>query len=500
MSKQQLLTLIGVLLALFLGALDQTIVATALPKIAADLHGIDRFSWVATAYLVASTTLVPIYGKLADMYNHKKIELIAISIFLTGSFLCGLSGEFGPLPLIGDGMNQLILCRAIQGMGGAGLFAMAFIIIASLFPPAERGKYQGMVGAVFGLSSVLGPTFGGLLADHGGILVPGIAGWRWVFYVNVPFGALALWFIAFRMPNSADKKTAQKFDYLSAILLLLALVPLVTALQMTSNDQAQSFFRSALFIFAFIAFILLYLRSIRSDNPILNLQLFRNSVFKTANMATFFIGISFMAIVIFIPLYMVNVLQMEATTAGLTMVPLSAGMLAGSIGAGQIVSRINHYKAILLISIAFAAFGILLLTTLGIDTSVWKVCVYLMICGIGLGPTMPLFPLIVQNAVDPNEIGQSTGAVQFFRQMGGAIGASLMGAILNFNLARSKHHFATLTGEIPIQKQTTVTTELQTLIDAAVTQIFTMACIFICIAWIVTWFVPQLALRKTNEQ
>ncbi|QNL52683.1 MFS transporter [Olivibacter sp. SDN3] len=494
-----MLTLIGVLLALFLGALDQTIVATALPKIASDLQGIDRFSWVATAYLVASTTLVPIYGKLADMYNQKKIELTAICIFLIGSFLCGVSGEFGSLPLIGDGMNQLILFRTIQGIGGAGLFAMAFIIIAGLFPPAERGKYQGMVGAVFGLSSVLGPTLGGLLADHGSMLVPGIEGWRWVFYVNVPFGALALWFIAFRMPNSVSKKTVKKFDYLSALLLIAALMPLVTALQMHGSDHSEQIFRSALFIFAFIAFILLYFRSIRSDNPILNLQLFSNSVFKTANTATFLIGISFMSLVIFMPLYMVNVLQMEATTAGLTMVPLSAGMLIGSIGAGQIVSRINHYKMILLISIAFAAVGVFLLTTMNMETKLWEICMYLTICGIGLGPTMPLFPLIVQNAVDPNEIGQSTSAVQFFRQIGGAIGASLMGAILNFNLAKSKHQFAELTGEISTRSQAPTPMELQSLISTAATQIFITAFFIMLLAWAITWLVPQLVLRKTND-
>ena len=198
--RDRTLTLFAVLLALFLGALDQTIVATALPRIVQDLGGVTRYAWVATAYLLASTAMVPIYGKLADITSRRTIELWAIGLFLIGSALCGLAGEFGPLPVLGDGMTQLIVFRALQGLGGAGLFAMAFIVIADLFPPAERGKYQGFVGAAFGIASVLGPVLGGLLTDHADGWIPGVAGWRWVFYVNVPFGAVALWFVLRRMP------------------------------------------------------------------------------------------------------------------------------------------------------------------------------------------------------------------------------------------------------------------------------------------------------------
>lgn len=239
MDQNKLLTFIGILLALFLGAIDQTIVTTALPRIVQDLKGIERYSWVATAYLVASTVLVPIYGKLADMYSRKRIELAAICIFLAGSFLCGLAGEFGDLPILGDGMSQLIIFRAIQGLGGAGLFSMAFIIIADLFPPAVRGRYQGYVGGVFGLASVLGPWIGGLLTDHGDNIIPGIAGWRWVFYVNIPFGAIALWFIISKMPPLLpDVKTNKKLDYLSALLLLIGLVPLMLGLQLDKTRFA----------------------------------------------------------------------------------------------------------------------------------------------------------------------------------------------------------------------------------------------------------------------
>src|SRR5690606_25548146 len=201
-----------------------------LPKIVEDMQGLDRFSWVATSYLVASTAFVPIYGKLADLYNHKKIEIAAILIFLVGSVLCGMAGELGTLPVLGDGMSQLILFRAIQGIGGAGLFAMAFIIIAEMFPPSERGKYQGLVGAVFAVSSVLGPWLGGILTDHASDIIPGVAGWRWVFYVNLPFGILALWFIINKMPTYKHENTENtKLDYLAAALLIAGLAPLVIA-------------------------------------------------------------------------------------------------------------------------------------------------------------------------------------------------------------------------------------------------------------------------------
>ena len=234
--RQKMLTFGGVLLAMFLGALDQTIVSTALPRIVADLHGLDRFTWVATAYLVASTALVPIYGKLADTYSRRTIEIVAVSVFLLGSMLCGLAGEFGTLPLLGDGMTQLIVFRAVQGLGGAGLFAMAFIVIADLFPPAERGRYQGFVGAVFGTSSVLGPFLGGFLTDNGTGLIPGVAGWRLVFYVNLPLGALALWFILTQMPPLRPRTKPRRLDYLSMLLLVLGLGPLVIGLQLNKNE------------------------------------------------------------------------------------------------------------------------------------------------------------------------------------------------------------------------------------------------------------------------
>jgi EmrB/QacA subfamily drug resistance transporter len=432
--QEKILTLIGILLALFLGALDQTIVATALPQIVKDLKGMERFSWVATAYLVASTSLVPIYGKLADTYNRKTIELVAVSLFLLGSFLCGLAGEFGSLPLIGDGMNQLILFRAIQGLGGAGLFAMAFIVIADLFPPAERGKYQGIVGSVFGLSSVLGPWLGGLLTDHFTDLIPGVAGWRWVFYVNLPTGIVALWFLVTKMPSLRPHGT-DRLDYPSAFLLLFGLAPLVTALQLDKTEYPWGGTTTLLlFAIAFVCLLLFVLRSLRVPTPVLDLALFKNTVFRASNIALFFYGAAFFSTVIFLPLFMVTVLGVSATKAGVSLIPLSLGLVAGSALSGQLVSRFGHYKRWMLAGGLLMAVGIFLLSQMQSDVSYGRVVLYMLVCGLGIGPTMPLFPLAIQNAVDRSHIGQATSASQFFRQIGGAIGAALMGTILTTGL------------------------------------------------------------------
>lgn len=450
--REKMLTLIGIILALFLGALDQTIVATALPKIIEDLHGLDRYAWVATAYLVASTMLVPIYGKLSDMYSRKTIELCAIILFLVGSALCGLSGEFGTLPILGDGMNQLIIFRAVQGLGGAGLFAMAFIIIADLFPPAVRGKYQGFVGAAFGVASVLGPVIGGFLTDHGSRIIPGIAGWRWVFYVNVPFGIVALWFITAYMPALRPQGEHERLDYLSAALLIFSLVPLVLGLQLSKTQypwfpsatawqdiggNAREFVTLGLFVLALIFTILFIVRCLHSSNPVLDLTLFKNKVFTTANIALFFAGAAFLSVLIFLPLFMVNVVGVSATQAGVSLIPLSLGMVVSSIASGQIVSRMGNYKVLMLVGAGILGLSTYLLSQMTVDTTISHITLYMVLCGLGLGPSMPLYTLAIQNAVDVRKMGQATSTSQFMRQIGGAIGAALMGTVLASSLATS---------------------------------------------------------------
>ena len=437
-KRDKMLTLTGILLALFLGALDQTIVATALPRIVTDLNGLSRYAWVATAYLLASTVLVPIYGKLADVASRKVIELVAVITFLIGSFLCGLAGQFGTLPLLGDGMTQLILFRGLQGMGAAGLFAMAFIVIADLFPPAERGRYQGLVGATFGLASVIGPLVGGFLADNATGWIPGVEGWRWVFYVNVPFGVVALWFITTHMPKLKPRDAGAGINYISDFLLMATTVPLILALELDKDRYPWGGpVTLSLFAASAVMLVLFIMEARRGRSPVLDLRLFSNRVFATANAAIIFVGAAFLTTVIFLPLFMVNVIGVSATRAGLSIIPLSLGLSLGSFASGQLVSRTGHYKRFILGGTILFLAGTILLSSMTVDTPYWVVTIYMVICGVGIGPTLPLFPLAIQNAVPVREIGQATSTSQFFRQLGGTVGAAIMGTVLATSLSAS---------------------------------------------------------------
>jgi EmrB/QacA subfamily drug resistance transporter len=507
------LTFIGVLLALFLAALDQTIVATALPRIVEDLRGIERYAWVASAYLLASTVLVPIYGRLADMYSRRRIEIVAVTIFLTGSVLCGVAGEFGALPLVGDGMNQLIAMRALQGIGAGGLFAMAFIIIADLYPPRERGRYQGMVGAVFGVASVIGPLLGGFLTDHAGGVIPGVAGWRWVFYVNLPFGALALWFILTRMPPLVPRGTRGRLDVPSALLLMGGLVPLVLALQIDRTAHPWSAPHVVGMLAGGAALLTLFvLRSLRISDPVLDLGLFRNRVFTTANAALLLLGATFLNVVVFLPLYMVNVLGVSATQAGASLIPLSLGVVFGATLAGQLASRTGGYRSIMLAGGALLAAGIALLGTLDAGTPYLRVTLYMVVCGVGIGPSMPLYTLAIQNAVPADRLGQATSASQFFRQIGGTVGVAVMGTVLAGGLAAG---FAALppaaanwmpaaqlaadpaliaAGPPPPE----IAAALRETFAEPIARIFRLCLGLAVLAWAVTWFVPERPLARTQ--
>lgn len=433
---------LAVLAALFLAALDQTIVSTALPRMVEDLQGIDRYAWVATAYLLASTALALLYGKLADTYARKHVTLAAVGLFLSGSMLCGLAGELGDVPLLGDGMTQLVVFRGLQGAGGGGLFAMTFIVIADLFTPAERGRYQGLVGAVFGIASVLGPLIGGLLTDHAGGIIPGVEGWRWVFYVNLPVGGVALYLILRRMPLLEPRQQAGAPDLLGGALLLGGLVPLILSLQLDKRRYPwlptlaaegasgwDAWATAALFAGGATLLAAFVLRSRVSSSPILELGLFGNRVFKTANVATFFMGASFMSVTIFLPLFLVNVLGVSATRAGAALIPFSMGIVFSATLAGQIVGRVG-YRVQLVAGATLFLLATVLLARMGPDVPYWRVTSYMVMAGLGVGPGMPLFTLAIQNSVDVRFVGQATSASQFFRQTGATVGAAIMGTVL----------------------------------------------------------------------
>ncbi|RYU78141.1 MFS transporter, partial [Hymenobacter persicinus] len=448
--------------------------------------------------------------KLADMYSRRAIEVTAILVFLFGSALCGLAGEFGTLPVLGDGMSQLIIFRAVQGLGGAGLFAMAFIVIADLFPPAERGRYQGFVGATFGTSSVLGPFLGGLLTDHGTGLIPGIAGWRLVFYVNLPLGLLALWFILSRMPKLKPRGPRQVLDYVAALLLMAGLVPLILALQLNKTQYGWlSGPTLGLLATAAASLTLFVIRSLRSPNPILDLTLFRNRVFRPAILAVFLLGGSFLSIVIFEPVFMINVLGTTATRAGVSLIPLSMGVVMGSMLAGRMVSRYGHYKRWMLGG-GLLLLGGLLLATMPPTVAYVQVLVYVLLCGLGLGPTMPLYTLAVQNSIEPRFMGQGTAACQFFRQIGGAVAAALLGAVLTMTLAgtlpaapTSLAAPAAVAAESPVLASALApggmpAAELRAAFAHAVSRIYWCTICLVAAGWVTSLFIPEVPLRKSN--
>ena len=435
-DTERRLTLGALMIVFLLSALDQTVVSTAMPRIIAELNGLTLYAWVTTAYLLTSTVMVPIWGKLGDIYGRKPVLLAGIGIFLAGSWLAGLSGEFGDI-LGMNGMVQLIVFRALQGIGGGALFTTAFAIIADLYPPRERAKFAGLFGSVFGLASVLGPLIGGYFTDHGTVHLGGhvIAGWRWVFYVNLPLSLLSLFMILVKMPPLEHRRSGA-VDYIGAILLVAAFVPLLLALSLGGHDFAWSSPQSlGLFAFAAVALAAFLYAESRVSNPILPLRLFKNRVFAAANGAGFLLSMAFLGVVTFLPLYMQLGLGVDATTSGLAILPMMGGLIVSSTLAGQMVSRTGRYKPMLIAGAALLMTGFWLLTRVGTHTTLLDLCWRMAIVGLGLGPSQSLFNIAIQSAVEPHDIGVATSSNQFFRQIGSTIGVAIFGALLTHRLA-----------------------------------------------------------------
>ncbi|PYE49017.1 DHA2 family efflux MFS transporter permease subunit [Deinococcus yavapaiensis] len=433
--QEKVFTLVGTLLGLLLAALDQTIVATAGPQIQKVLN-IDTslYTWITTAYLVASTVMVPIYGKLSDLYGRKAVLLFGVITFLAGSFLCGAAGEpfFGSL--FGGGAGQLIAFRALQGFGSAALFTTAFAVISDLFSPAERGRYSGLFGAVFGLSSVLGPLIGGFLTDH--------LSWRWVFYVNLPVGALALFFIITRMPALRHLYTGSeerpRIDFVGAFLLAVAVIPLLLALTLGKSQVAEgqtgflwtSWQILAMFGTALVGTAAFLYTERRAHDPIIPLKFFKNRVFSIGSLAGFVLGMAFLGPIVFLPLFMVNVVGLSATNSGLTITPLALALVASNVISGQLVSRLGKYKPIMIGALLLLIVGFLVMAfTLTTDASQASVTFKMILVGLGLGPSIPLYTLAVQNAMDPRQTGAVTSSITFFRSLGQVVGVAILGTV-----------------------------------------------------------------------
>ena len=436
-TEARRITVIALVIVLLLGALDQTIVSTAMPQVVAQLQGLSLYAWVTTVYLLSSTVMVPIWGKLGDLFGRKIVLIWGVSIFILGSALCGLSGEFGDLPLLGGGMTQLIVFRGLQGIGGGALFTSAFAVIADLFPPRERGKMSGYFGAVFGLASVIGPVVGGFLTQHGTVTLGGItiAGWRWVFYVNLPLSALALFMIIAKTPILKAGRGG-RIDFLGAILVVAAFVPLLLALSWGGHQYAWSSPTIlALFATTIIALGLFVLVELRVPEPLVPLDLFRNKVFSLGNGAAFVISMAFFGAITFVPLYLQLGVGVSATTSGMALLPMMLGLILSSTISGRMVTKLGRYKPMMIFGGVMMLVGIFLMTRLSPETRAMGVAWRVFVLGLGLGPSQGLFALAVQNAVPMDRLGVATSSSQFFRQIGSTVGVAVFGAVMTQALA-----------------------------------------------------------------
>jgi EmrB/QacA subfamily drug resistance transporter len=412
----------ALMLGMFLAALDQTIVSTALPTIVGDLGGLNHLSWVVTSYLLASTVSTPVYGKLGDMIGRKPVFLAAILIFLAGSMLAGLS----------QSMGELIGFRALQGVGAGGLMVGAQAIIADIVPPRERGRYMGLIGSVFAVASVAGPLLGGFLVDN--------LSWRWVFYVNLPVGALAVLIVVTRL-HLHTPTVRHRIDYLGVGVLSGGVGALIL---LTTWGGVQYAWSSSTIVALGVGGLVLLSVFVwwerRVVEPILPLHLFRSSVFSVANAMGFTIGMAMFGAIIFIPLFLQIVYGVSPTSSGLRTLPLMAGLLTASILSGRAISRIGRYKAFPIAGTAVLLVGMYLLSLLAVGTASWVASAYMVVVGIGLGLVMQVLVLVVQNDARPQEIGVATSSATFFRSVGGAFGVAIFGTIFASRLSHRLAH------------------------------------------------------------
>jgi EmrB/QacA subfamily drug resistance transporter len=527
--RQKITIMLAVMSGMLLAALDQTIVSTALPRIVADLNGLKDLSWVVTAYLLASTITVPISGKLSDIYGRKKLFLIGIGIFVIGSMLSGLS----------QNMPQLIIFRAIQGIGAGFLMSNAFAVIGDLFTPAERGRWQGLIGAVFGLASIIGPLLGGYLTDH--------ATWRWNFYINVPVGILAFFMISTFMPHIESDKKNQSIDYLGAGLLAGGLSGLMLALVWGGNQYAWASFEVIGMFILSIALLLGFgwVEKKHAKDPILPLDLFKNPIFSVSILIVFLVGMAMFGAILYIPLFAQEVLGRSATNSGIITMPMVLSLVAVSIVAGQVVSRTGKYKVLAVAGTAAITVAMFWFSTMNIHTTNSHLTMRMLVAGFGLGISMPIFNLIVQNAFDHSRLGVVTSSVQLSRQIGATVGVAIMGSVLNNSLSKhlsslaadpSTQKLAASTGKsldvahvnsnqlqtlLSPQAQHTVTSQiaqitpekqqgvlgayghfitgLKTALASSISEVFIIAGVLVSVAFIASWFLKEVPLRTTQD-
>jgi EmrB/QacA subfamily drug resistance transporter len=416
--RDLVLTVGGLMLGLLLAALDQTIVGTAMPRIVSELQGFEHYAWVTTAYLLTSTAVVPISGKLSDMYGRKFFLLGSSAMFVLTSALCGLSQD----------MTQLIIFRGLQGIAGGVLTSTVFTVISQIFPPAERGRIQGVFSGIFGLASIVGPLLGGYLTDN--------LSWRWVFYVNLPVGLIALTVLWFSFPNIRPAMRERRIDFLGAGTLVAGVVPLLLALSWGGNEYPWgSPTILGLFAIAGVMLVAFGLVESRAAEPIIPLSLFRNSIVTVSVLALMLMAIGMFGTILFIPLFIQGVIGTTATQSGTVMMPMMIVMITASILGGQIISRTGRYKMIGLGGMCVMTLGLFLLSGMGPETGYLTVVRNMIIVGLGLGPTMPVFTLAAQNALKMSQLGVVTSLTQFSRSIGSTLGVAVFGTLLTNRFA-----------------------------------------------------------------
>ena len=485
--RRRRLTFAALLLVLFVASLDQTIVSTALPTIVGDLGGLQHLSWVVTAYLLASTVVGPLYGKLGDLYGRKRVIEVALLLFLLGSALCGAARTMG----------ELIAFRAVQGLGGGGLIVVSMAVVGDLVAPRDRGRYQGLFGGVFGISTVAGPLLGGFFVDS--------LSWRWIFYINLPLGAVALAVIssAFRSRQRAER---HRIDWLGTIVLGLGLSGVILYASLGGTTYGWTSAGMLVAIVGGVALLALFpLVESRAAEPILPLELFRNETVRTTSAIGFVVGFALFGSVTFVPLYLQIVKGHSPTGSGLLMTPMMLGVLATSTASGLLISRYGRYRAFPIAGTALAALGLFLLSRLGVETSTGVAAAYMAVLGLGLGLVMQVLVLATQNAVDHRLLGVATSGATLFRQVGGSIGVSTFGAIFTNRLGRELAQRLPAGAHAPAHASPALVRHLPPglhalyveAVAAALHPVFLTAALTMLVAFALAWRLRDVPLRET---